>query len=175
METTENALDHAGTDAGTRPATIGPLLPAETAKAPWGPKAVGLIALFFGPVAGAWVVAINLRRMGHKQSARKFLPLALVAAAAECAILAIWIPVALNPFVGLGAEFAFLFIFPVFVKKEFSQWQANYPSAAPSSGRSAIGWGLLGAVVFIAIYILAFVAVAAALIILHSSRSWNTQ
>src|SRR5271170_3001895 len=128
METTENTLDR----AGARPATIAPPLPAETSKAPWRPKAVGLIALFFGPVAGAWVVAISLRRMGHKQSARKFLPLALVAAAAECAILAIWIPVALNPFVGLGAEFAFLFIFPVFVKKEFSQWQANYPSAAPS-------------------------------------------
>jgi len=45
----------------------------------------------------------------------------------------------------------------------------------PSYGGNAIGWGLLGAVAFIAIYILAFVAVAAVLIIWHSSRSWNTQ
>jgi hypothetical protein len=41
---------------GARSAAIGSPLPSETAKAPWGPKAVGLIALFFGPVAGAWVV-----------------------------------------------------------------------------------------------------------------------
>ena len=171
METTENALDH----AGTRPATVGPPLPAETSKAPWGPNAVGLIAFLFGPIAGAWVVAISLRRMGHQQSAGRFVPLALVAAAVECAILAIWIPLPLNPFVGLGAEFAFLFIFPAFMKKQFSKWQAAHPGTVPSNGWNAIGKGLLGALAFIAIYFLAFAAVAAVLIIRHSSRSWYPQ
>ena len=171
MDTTENALHRHGAQSFT----IAPPSPSKTAKAPWGPKAVGLIALFFGPVAGAWVVAISLRRMGHRQSARKFLPLAIVVAAVECAMLAIWIPVALNPFVGLAAEFAFLLIFPVFMKKKFSEWQATHPSAVPSNGWNAMGWGLLGAFVFIAIYILAFVAVAAVVTILHSSKSWNTR
>jgi len=171
VETTENALDR----AGTRPATIDPPVPAETPEAPWGPKAVGLIALFFGPIAGAWVVATSLRRMGHQQSAGKFVPLALVVAAVECAILAIWIPLPLNPFVGLGAEFTFLFIFPAFMKKQFSEWQAAHPGAVPSNGWNAIGRGLLGALAFVAIYILAFAALAAVLIIWHSSRSWNTQ
>jgi hypothetical protein len=67
------------------------------------------------------VVATSLRRMGHEQSAKKFLPLALVVAAVECAILALWVPVALNPFVGVGAEIAFLSIFPPLMKKEFGE------------------------------------------------------
>jgi disulfide bond formation protein DsbB len=171
MKTIESVLDH----AGRRSATLGQPSPSETPKAPWRPQAAGRIAFFFGPIAGALVAAISLRRMGRQQSAKKLMPLALAVAAVECAILAIWIPVALNPFVGLGAEIAFLFIFPVFMKKEFSEWQAKHPCAMPSNGWNAIGWGLLGAVVFIAIYILAFVAVAAILIILHSSKSWNTQ
>lgn len=160
---------------GTRSVAIAPQLPAETPKAPWGPKAVGLIALFFGPIAGAWVAAISLRRMGHQRSAGKFVPLALVVAVVECAILAIWIPLPLNPFVGLGPEFAFLFIFPAFMNKQFGEWQAVHPGAVPSNGWNAIGKGLLGALAFVAIYILAFAAVAAVLIIRHSSRSWNTQ
>jgi len=175
METTENALDRAGKHAGTRPATIPPPLPAETAKAPWGPKAVGLIALFFGPIAGAWVVATSLRRMGQQKSAGKLVPLALIVAAVECAILAIWTPLPLNPFVGLGAEFAFLFIFPAFMKKQFSEWQAAHPGATPSNGWNAIGKGLLGALAFIAIYALAFAAVAATVIIRDSSKSWHPQ
>lgn len=157
-----------------------PPLPAETLKpptlkAPWRPGVAGCIALFFGPIAGALVVASSLRRMGHQKSARKFLPLALVAAAAECAILAIWIPLPLNPVVGLGAEIAFLFIFPVFIKKEFHEWQASHPSAVPYPGWKAIGWGLLGAVVFLAIYILAFVTLAAVLIILDASKTWTAR
>jgi len=171
MEIIETDLHH----DGTRSATIGAPLPSGTPKAPWRPKAVGLIALFFGPVAGAWVVAISLRRMGHQRSAKKFLPLALLVAVVECAILAIWIPVALSPMVGLGGEFAFLFIFPAFMKKQFSEWQAAHPSTVASNGWNATGWGLLGGLIFVAIYILAFVAVAAVLIILHSSKSWNTR
>jgi len=170
MAGTESALPC----GSTRTAAIDPRLSSETAKAPWRPRAAGLIAFFFGPVAGAWVVAISLRRMGYRQSANKFVPLALLAAAVECVILAIWIPLPLNPFVGLGAELAFLLIFPVFMKKKFSEWQAAHPSVVPSNGWNAVGWALLGAGVFVAIYILVFVGVAAVLIILHSSKSWNT-
>jgi len=150
-------------------------LPAETLKEPWRPGVAGRIAFFFGPIAGAFVIAGSLRRMGQQKIAKKFLPLALVVATAECAILAIWVPVALHPFAGLAAEIAFLFIFPVFLRKEFSEWQASHASTMPSNGWKAIGWGLLGAVVFVAIYVLAFVAVAAVLIILHSSQTWNTR
>jgi len=62
-----------GTDSNN---TGAPLLP-KMAIAPWRPKAAGRIAFFFGPVAGALVVAISLRRMGHEQIAKKVTLLAL--------------------------------------------------------------------------------------------------
>jgi len=83
--------------------TIAPPLPSETSKAPWRPKVAGRIAFFFGPVAGALVVAISLRRMGYQQNAKKVVLLALGAAAAEAAIL-IFIPDVLSRPVGFGAE-----------------------------------------------------------------------
>jgi len=87
--------------------TIGLPLPAETSKAPWRPKVAGRIAFFFGPVAGALVVVVSLRRMGHPQSAKKVLLLALGMAAAE-AVIIFFIPDALARLVGFGAEIAFL-------------------------------------------------------------------
>ena len=63
--------------------TISPPEPSETSKAPWRPKVAGRIAFFFGPVAGALIVVASLRRMGHPQSAKKVLLLALGIAAAE--------------------------------------------------------------------------------------------
>ena len=111
--------------------------------------------------------------LGHQQSAKKFLPLALGVVAAESLILALFIPVALSPFVGLGAEIAFLFIFPSFLKKEFSEWQATHPSAIPSNGWNAIGWGVVGAGVFLFTYVLVFFLVAAIGIIGVTSKTWN--
>ena len=116
-------------------------------------------------------MAISLRRMGHHQSSKKIVPLALVVAAAESLILALFIPLPLSPFVGLGAEIAFLFILPVFMKKEFSEWQATHPSTTPSNGWNAIAWGLVGALVFLVTYLLVFVAVAAILVILDASNT----
>jgi len=171
MNTTESTLDREAIPS----AAIAPPLPAVTPKAPWRPNDVGLIAFFFGPIAGALILASSLRRMGHRGSARKFVPLALVIAAVECAILAVWIPLALNAFAGLGAEFAFLFIFPVFLKKQFSEWQSTHAGTVPSNGWNAIGWGLLGAFAFVAIYILAFVGVAAVVIIRNSSKTWSSR
>jgi hypothetical protein len=66
---------------------LGPLLPSEVPKPPWRPKVAGRIAFFFGPVAGALVVASSLRRMGYQQRAKKVMLLALGAAAVEAAIL----------------------------------------------------------------------------------------
>jgi hypothetical protein len=129
---------------------LGPPLRSERSKAPWRPKAAGKVAFFFGPVAGALIVAISLRRMGYQQRARKVMFLALGAAAVETAIL-IFIPEVLARLVGLGAEIVFLLVFPVFMEQEFREWQATDPSARPSSGWSAIGWGLVGTVVFLLI------------------------
>ena len=124
---------------GRDPYTIGPPLPSETSKAPWRPKVAGRIAFFFGPVAGALVVVISLRRMGHSQSAKKVLLLALGMTAAM-AVIIFFTPDALSRPVGIAAEIAFLLIFPVFMEYAFSEWQAAHPSAIPlMAGRRSDG------------------------------------
>jgi hypothetical protein len=79
--------------------------------------------------------------------------------AGEAAIL-FFIPDVLSRLVAFGAEIAFLLIFPAFMEKEFSEWQATNPSAVPSNGWNAVGWGLVGAVVFLLIVFVVFVVLA---------------
>src|SRR5882672_10636530 len=140
----------------------GPLLSQMSSSPPWRPKTAGRIALFFGPVAGALVVAISLRRMGYEQIAKKVLLLALGVTAAEVGILLL-IPEFLSRFVALGAHVAFLLIFPVLMEKEFSEWQATHPNAMPSNGWNAIGWGLVGTVLFFVIAFFVFLGLSALL------------
>jgi hypothetical protein len=138
---------------------LGPRLPSEISKPPWRPKVAGRIAFFFGPVAGALVVASSLRRMGYQQRAKKVMFLALGAAAVEAAIL-FFIPEALARLVGFGAEIAFLLVFPVLMEGQFTEWQAAHPDVSPSSGWSAIGWGLVGTVLFLVIAFLVFLGLS---------------
>lgn len=148
---------------GTDSNNIGsPLLSQMSTAPPWRPKSAGRIAFFFGPVGGALVVAISLRRMGYEQIAKKVMVLALGVTAAEVGIL-LFIPEFLSRFVALGAHVAFLLIFPVLMEKEFSEWQATHPSAMPSNGWNAIGWGLVGSVLFFVIAFLVFLGLSALL------------
>ena len=139
---------------------LGPPLPGEMPRAPWRPRTAGRIAFFFGPFAGAHIVAISLRRMGHQQTAKKVIFLALGFAVVEATIL-FFIPETLTGLVGFGAEIAFLLVFPVFMENEFRQWEASHPGAVPSTGWRAIGWGILGSVVFVVVTLLVFAALAA--------------
>ena len=148
---------------GTDSNNIGaPLLSQMSSTPPWRPKAAGRMALFFGPVAGALVVAISLRRMGYEQIAKKVMLLALGVTAAEVGILSL-IPQFLSRFVALGAHVAFLLIFPVLMEKEFSGWQATHPNTIPSNGWNAIGWGLVGSVLFFVIAFLVLLGLSALL------------
>ena len=72
-------------------------LPSEMSVAPWRPKAAGRIAFFFGPISGALVVAISLRRMGYEQIAKKVMFLALGVTTAEVTIL-LFVPEFLSRF-----------------------------------------------------------------------------
>lgn len=139
-----------------------PVLSETSTAPPWRPKAAGRIAFFFGPVGGALVVAISLRRMGYEQIAKKVMILALGVTAAEIGILLL-IPEFLSRFVALGAHVVFLLIFPVLMEKEFSQWQATHPNAMPSNGWKAIGWGLVGVVLLFVIAFLVFLGLSALL------------
>src|SRR6185437_15006145 len=67
-------------DASRSALDLGPPLPSEAAKAPWRPKVAGIIAFFFGPMAGALVVVSSLRRMGHQDRAKRVMLLALAGA-----------------------------------------------------------------------------------------------
>jgi hypothetical protein len=138
-----------------------PLL-SQMSIAPWRPKAAGRIAFFFGPVAGALVVAISLRRMGYEQIAKKVLLLALGVTAAEVGVL-LFVPEFLSRFVAFGAHVVLLLIFPVLMEKEFSEWQTTHPNAMPSNGWNAIGWGLVGSVLFFVIAFLVFLGLSALL------------
>lgn len=134
---------------------LGPPLPSEISKPPWRPKAAGVIAFFFGPVAGALVVASSLRRMGYQARATKVMRLALAVAAVEGVIL-FFIPEVLAKLVGFSGEIAFLLIFPAFMQAQFHEWQAAHPGDSPSNGWSAIGWGLVGVVLLFVILLLVY-------------------
>jgi len=156
----QSNVDAARLVSGTDSYTLGPPSPAETPKAPWRPKTAGRIAFFFGPFAGAQIVAISLRRMGHHQIARKVFSLALGFSVLE-AIILFFIPDTLSRLVGVGAEIAFLLIFPVFMEHEFREWEASNPDVVPSSGWVAIGWGILGSIAFVLLIFVVFLVPAA--------------
>jgi uncharacterized membrane protein len=146
--------------AGDGSYSLGPQLAAQASKPPWRPKAAGRIAFFFGPFAGALVVTISLRRMGAPDAAKKVMFLALALAVA-LAIVLFFVPDQVARAVGLAGEIVFLMLFRVLMEKEFNQWQAAHPDVTPSSGWNAIGWGFLGAFMFIAISFIVAVAMYA--------------
>jgi disulfide bond formation protein DsbB len=121
-------------------------------KPPFTPKAAGRIGFFFGPVAGAFVSAISLRRMGRPEKAKKVIIITSLAAAGLALVLAVT-PDALSRIIGLGAEAAFYFIFPRIQDQEFAEWEAANTASVPSSGWKAIGWGFIGVVLFILIVV----------------------
>ena len=88
--------------------------------------------------------------MGHQERASRVMRLALAFAAAEAVIL-FFIPDALAGLVGLGAEIAFLLFFPVYMEKEFNEWQTAHAGVSPANGWRAIGWGVVGIALFIAV------------------------
>lgn len=131
--------------------SLSPTLPAEMLKAPFGPHVAGRIAFFFGPIAGAWVSVISLRRMGFPIKAKRVLRWTLLVSALM-AIILILIPEALGRLIGIGAEIAFYMIYPKLQEKEFGEWQTAHPEIQPSSGWGAMGWGFLGIIMFLVIF-----------------------
>jgi hypothetical protein len=130
--------------SGNDPIAVEINLPSKASKAPWRPKTSGRIAFWFGPVGGALVVAVSLRRMGHTQRARKVLILALVVAIAEVLILS-FVPERVGGLLGLAGHIFFLLFFPPLMEGEFGAWQAANQGTDPAPGWKAIGWGLVGA------------------------------
>ncbi|HET9792787.1 MAG TPA: hypothetical protein VFR08_15945 [Candidatus Angelobacter sp.] len=139
--------------SGKDPLAVEIQLPTDASKPPWRPKTAGWIAFWFGPVAGALVVAASLRRIGHEQRARKVMILAFVAGIAEVAILS-FVPEGVGHVLGFAGHIGFLLLFPPLMEAEFNGWQAAHEAVEPANGWKALGWAIGGAV---AIFAIAFI------------------
>jgi disulfide bond formation protein DsbB len=122
-------------------------------KAPYRPQAAGRIAFFFGPVAGAIVSVINLRRFGYALKAKRVFLWTLAATSVLAAVLVVT-PDVLGRIIGLAAEISFYKIYSSIQEKEFNEWQAAHPDMQPLSGWGAIGWGFAGLLLFVVIAII---------------------
>jgi hypothetical protein len=134
-------------------APLGPVLPGEMTKPPFEPRVAGRIAFFFGPIAGALVSVVSLRRTGHPLRAREILRWTLLVAAV-LAVAFILLPDGLGRIVGFAAEIAFYTVYPKLQDDEFAVWQQANPGIEPSNGWGAVGWGFLGLVLFVVVTIL---------------------
>ena len=136
--------------SGNEQYVIGPVLAAQRPKPPWRPRAAGRIAFFFGPVAGALIASISLRRMGFLDRSKKALRISFGIAVGEGVIL-FFLPNGFTGIFGLVTEIIFLLTFPKLMEHEFAEWQSVHPDVIPSSGWNAIGWGILGSLLFIVV------------------------
>jgi hypothetical protein len=136
--------------SGKDPLSVEIQLPAEASKPPWRPRTAGRIAFWFGPVAGALVVAASLRRIGHQQKARKVMILAFVVGTVEAAILS-FVPDGVGRLIGLAGHICFLLFFPPLMEAEFNGWQEAHEAVEPSNGWKALGWAVAGAFALFAI------------------------
>jgi len=139
-------------EAGKDSYSIGPVLPAEMTKAPFRPKVAGRIAFFFGPVAGALISVINLRRFGYPLKAKRVFSWTLVGTGV-LAVVFLLIPDVLGRVVGIAAEIAFYQVYPRLQEKEFGEWQMAHPDIEPLSGWKAIGWGFAGLLLFLVVFV----------------------
>lgn len=110
------------------------------------------MAFFFGPIAGASVSIVSLRRMRHPEKAKRVFLWTLLAATLLAVVLLVT-PDGLGRLIGLASEFIFYFIFPRIQDHEFEEWQGAHPDVPPSNGWKALGWGVLGLFLFLAIAI----------------------
>jgi hypothetical protein len=132
---------------------VGPPLPAELPKPPFTPGAAGRIAFFFGPLAGALVTAISLRRMKLPEKARTVASFSLLAAFVEAALLIIT-PDPFPRVIGLLTEAACYGAFKSVQSQDFEAWRAENPDLSATSGWKAVGWGLLGLILFLLILLM---------------------
>lgn len=125
-------------------------------KLPWRPKAAGYAALFLGPLAGALVAATSLRRIGQERKAQQTLLYTLVLCVAFLIPFLLGIPAnaPIKKFILLAVEGAGYSVFPSILREDYVKWKATHPGLKPRNDWSATGWGILGALMYIALSVL---------------------
>jgi FtsH-binding integral membrane protein len=146
-------------DPGRDLAPLGPVLDAERLTPPFEPAVAGRIAFFFGPIAGALVSVISLRRTGYPLRARQVLRWT-IAVAAVMSLVLILLPDGLGRLFGFVAEITFYSVYPKLQKDEFAIWQTANPGVEPSNGWKALGWGFLGLLLFFVVGLLILIPLA---------------
>jgi len=68
--------------------------------------------------------------------------------------------------IGLGAEISFYLLYPRLQEVEYAAWQSAHTDIEASNGWGAVGWGIVGLVLFFVI----FIVVAIPMSILFPSR-----
>ena len=97
--------------------------------------------------------------MGHQKRAKRVLWVTACALVAVAAIL-FFIPDFLARIVGIGVEGAFCVAFYLVQDREFREWEAAHKDTTPSNGWSALGWGIVGILLFLAIVFAVFMVLA---------------
>jgi hypothetical protein len=128
-------------------------------KAPFRPQVAGRIAFFFGPIAGALVSVVSLRRMGHPLRAKRIFLWTLLAAAILAVVLMLT-PDLLGRALGLATEIAFYLILPSLQDREFAEWQAAHSGIQPSNGWKALRWGFAGLLLVLFVFFLVAFTIA---------------
>jgi hypothetical protein len=129
-------------------------------KPPWRPKVAGYVALFLGPIAGAFVVAASFRKMGQPQKAQQTVLYTLLLCVAFLIPFLLGIPAdaPIKKIILLAVEGAGYSVFPSIIRQDYVNWRASNPGVKPRNDYTSIGWGVLGALTYfaIAVLILAF-------------------
>ena len=95
---------------------------------------------------------MSLRRAGYPLRSGKILRWTLLVSAVLALVLLL-LPDGLGRLFGLAAEITFYTVYPRLQDDEFQKWQGANPGLLPSSGWGAIGWGILGMLLFVVVAI----------------------
>jgi hypothetical protein len=125
-------------------------------KPPWRPKVAGYVALVLGPMAGALVVGASFRSMGQPRKAQQTVFYTLLLSIAFLVPFLLLIPAdaPIKKIILLAVEGTGYSVFPSIVRQDYAKWKAANPGVKPRNDYGSIGWGVLGALLYIAIGIL---------------------
>jgi formate-dependent nitrite reductase membrane component NrfD len=117
---------------------------------PWSPHIPAITAFFLGIGGGLAVSYVNLRRFG-KERTDTIIPLGLLGGASL--VVSLLLPQVI-PSIVKYIVIALIFYF--YHKNEFEEWEKNDPIGYPDNWWTAIGWGLLGLLIYLTIIVLFF-------------------
>lgn len=125
-------------------------------KPPWRPKVAGYVAVLLGPIAGAFVAAASFRSMGLTRKAQQtvFYTLLLSFAFLVPFILSIPDDAPIKKIIVLAVHGAGYSVFPSIVREDYVKWKASNPGVKPRNDYASVGWGILGAITYVALAVL---------------------